>query len=82
MVEDREGVSTGDTVASRELLAQLGTVAGLATVLERLGFDEVPSPAEAASAVEFTLEGLHLTRRLAKDVLNDGRTIYGGDASS
>jgi len=24
------------------------------------------------------LEGLHLTRRLAKDVLADGRTVYGG----
>ena len=81
MVEEGEGVSTGDTVASRELLAQLGTVSGLSTVLERLGFDEVPSQAEAASAVEFALEGLHLTRRLAKDVLDDGRTIYGGDTS-
>jgi magnesium chelatase subunit I len=38
----------------------------------------VPGEAEAASAVEFVLEGLHLTRRLAKDVLDDGRTIYGG----
>ena len=31
-----------------------------------------------ASAMEFLLEGLHLTRRLAKDVLADGRTVYGG----
>jgi magnesium chelatase subunit I len=82
MVEEGEGVSTGDAVPSRDLLAQLGTVSGLSTVLDRLGFDEVPSQAEAASAVEFALEGLHLTRRLAKDVLDDGRTIYGGDASS
>ena len=34
-------------------------------------------PAQAASAVEFVLEGLHLTRRLAKDVLDDGRVVYG-----
>ena len=61
------------------LLAQLGTVPGLSTVLERLGFDEVPGPADAASAIEFTLEGLHLTRRLAKDFLADGRTVYGGE---
>jgi magnesium chelatase subunit I len=81
MVEEGQGVSTGDTVASRDLLAQLGTVAGLSTVLERLGFDDVPSQAEAASAVEFALEGLHLTRRLAKDVLDDGRTVYGGDSA-
>jgi magnesium chelatase subunit I len=79
MVEQGEGVATGESVASRELLAQLGTVPGLSTVLERLGFDEVPTPAEAASAVEFALEGLHLTRRLAKDVLDDGRTVYGGE---
>jgi magnesium chelatase subunit I len=80
MVAEGEGVATGETVASRDLLAQLGTVAGLATVLERLGFDEVPGQAEAASAVEFVLEGLHLTRRLAKDVLDDGRTVYGGES--
>jgi magnesium chelatase subunit I len=79
MVEEGQGVSTGDTVPSRDLLAQLGTVAGLSTVLDRLGFDDVPSQAEAASAVEFALEGLHLTRRLAKDVLADGRTVYGAD---
>ncbi len=78
LVAEGEGVSTGDAVASRDLLAQLGTVPGLSTVLERLGFDEVPSQADAASAVEFVLEGLHLTRRLAKDVLDDGRTVYGG----
>jgi magnesium chelatase subunit I len=77
---ENQGVATGDTVSSRDLLAQLGTVPGLAVVLERLGFDEVPSAGEAASAVEFALEGLHLTRRLAKDVLDDGRTVYGGDA--
>ena len=82
LVEEGEGVSTGDAVASRDLLAQLGTVAGLSVVLERLGFDEVPSPAEAASAVEFVLEGLHLTRRLAKDVLDDGRTVYGGESDN
>jgi magnesium chelatase subunit I len=49
-------------------------------VLGRLGIDEVPTPAQAASAVEFVLEGLHLTRRLAKDVLDDGRVVYGSNA--
>jgi magnesium chelatase subunit I len=78
-VEEAEGVATGDNVASRDLLAQLGTVPGLAQVLEHLGFDDVPTPGEAASAIEFVLEGLHLTRRLAKDELEDGRTIYGGE---
>jgi magnesium chelatase subunit I len=31
--------------------------------------------------VEFVLEGLHLTRRLAKDVLDDGRVVYGSAAA-
>jgi magnesium chelatase subunit I len=32
----------------------------------------------AAAAVEFALEGLHLLRRLAKDDVGGGRTVYGG----
>ena len=76
-----------------ELLAQLGTVQGLAAVLRRLDGRsdgtgrhteaepaELPRPAEVAAAAEFVLEGLHLTRRLAKDVLDDGRVVYGGTA--
>jgi magnesium chelatase subunit I len=80
LVENGHGVSTGDRVPSGELLEQVGRVQGLAQVLGRLGFEEVPTPAEAASAVEFVLEGLHLTRRLAKDVLDDGRVVYGSAA--
>jgi len=70
-------VATGDGVASQELLDALGPVAGLAKVLERLGFPDAPSQAEAASAVEFVLEGLHLTKRLSKELADDGRTLYG-----
>jgi magnesium chelatase subunit I len=80
LVENGHGVATGDRVPTGELLEQVGRVPGLAHVLGRLGFDEVPTPAEAASAVEFVLEGLHLTRRLAKDVLDDGRVVYGAGA--
>src|SRR3954471_7875671 len=80
LVENGHGVSTGDRVPSGELLEQVGRVQGLAQVLGRLGFEEVPTPAQAASAVEFVLEGLHLTRRLAKDVLDDGRVVYGSAA--
>ncbi len=81
LVEGGHGVSTGDRVPSGELLEQVGRVPGLAQVLGRLGFEEVPTPAQAASAVEFVLEGLHLTRRLAKDVLDDGRVVYGSNAA-
>ncbi|MGZ4604284.1 MAG: magnesium chelatase [Kineosporiaceae bacterium] len=77
LVENGHGISTGDRVPAGELLEQVGRVSGLAQVLTRLGFDEVPTAARAASAVEFVLEGLHLTRRLAKDVLDDGRVVYG-----
>ena len=47
---------------------QLGTVPGLAKVLDRLGLRRRRrSPGQVAAAVEFALEGLHLTRRIAKD---------------
>lgn len=77
LVEDGRGVTTGEAVAVTDLLGQVGTVPGLGQVLHRLGLDEAPRPAQAAGAVEFVLEGLHLTRRLAKDVLDDGRVVYG-----
>ena len=58
-------------------LGQLGAVPGLAGVLARLGVGEDNvSPGQVAAAVEFVLEGLHLTRRLSKDSV-DGQTIYG-----
>ncbi|MCA2214900.1 sigma 54-interacting transcriptional regulator [Jidongwangia harbinensis] len=70
-------IETGDLVSAEELLAQIGTVPGLAKVLDRLGLGDAPSPGQAASGVEFVLEGLHLTRRLAKELTDDGRTLYG-----
>lgn len=71
-------VETGELVSSAELLRQVGTVPGLAKALDRLGLDDAPTPGEAAAGVEFVLEGLHLTRRLGKDVTESGRTVYGG----
>ena len=35
------------------------------------------SPAAVAGAVEFVLEGLHLTRRMSKAQTDEGRTLYG-----
>jgi magnesium chelatase subunit I len=78
LVEDGESIETGELVTSAEVLQQVGTVPGLAKVLDRLGLDGAPSPGQAASAVELVLEGLHLTRRLAKTTTDDGRTVYGG----
>jgi magnesium chelatase subunit I len=64
-------IETSDLTPSRDLLAQFGDLPGLARLLDRLGVEE-ESPGSAASAVEFALEGLHLSRRLNKDAA--GRT--------
>ncbi|WP_428961759.1 sigma 54-interacting transcriptional regulator [Micromonospora fluostatini] len=77
LVADGAVVETGELVASADLLRQVGTVPGLAKVLDRLGLGDAPTPAQAAAGVEFVLEGLHLTRRLGKDVTEDGRARYG-----
>ena len=71
-------VDSGELVAGAALLAQFGSVPGLAELLTALGVTESGDlPDQAAAAVEFALEGLYLTRRLGKDV--DGpRTLYGG----
>ena len=73
-------VESGDTVSADKLLEQLGTIPGLAALLERLEPDSVhEGPATvgiAAAAVEFALEGLHLNKRLAKESAG-GRTVYG-----
>jgi magnesium chelatase subunit I len=69
-------VETGELVPAADLLQQLGTVPGLSKVLDRLGHGDDASPGQAAAAVEFVLEGLHLTRRIDKDTVG-GRTVYG-----
>jgi len=69
-------VETGELVPAADLLAQIGTVPGLSKVLDRLGHGDDASPGEVAAAVEFVLEGLHLTRRIDKDTVA-GRTVYG-----
>lgn len=75
--EDGGTVLAGENVAAADLLHQVGTVPGLAQILERVGVpDGAESPGLAAAALEFAMEGLHLNRRLAKDVA-DGQTLYG-----
>ena len=71
-------VEDGDLVPSAMLLEQLGPVPGLARLLDALGMDEASTPEEVACGVELLLEGLHLTRRLAKDEVGDGRAVYSG----
>jgi magnesium chelatase subunit I len=57
---------TSDVTPHSDVLAQFGELPGLAKLMERLGVEE-ESPGVAASALEFSLEGLHLSRRLNKD---------------
>jgi magnesium chelatase subunit I len=57
---------TSDLMPAGEFLAQFGDLPGLGKLLGRLGIEE-ESPGVAASALEFALEGLHLSRRLNKD---------------
>jgi magnesium chelatase subunit I len=65
--ENGDHIDTGELVPAAELLTGLGPVDGLAKVMDRLGLAGAETPTYAASAVEFTLEGLYLTRRLSKE---------------
>jgi magnesium chelatase subunit I len=68
-------VETGDLAPAADLLARVGEVPGLAKIMERLGMDGTESLGHAAAAVEFTLEGLYLMRRLSKDMV-EGGAVY------
>lgn len=75
--EEGVTVETGDLVPAATVLEQLGATPGLAQILDRLGVGEDSvSAGQVAAAVEFVLEGLHLTRRLSK-IEADGQTVYG-----
>jgi magnesium chelatase subunit I len=79
---DRPGFAaeTSDRTPASDLLAQFDDLPGLAKLLERLDVAE-ESPGVAASALEFALEGLHLSRRLNKD-RSGGGARYEGAAGS
>jgi magnesium chelatase subunit I len=72
-------VESGDLVPGQRLLEQVGPLPGLAHLMDLLGVDEgAETPALAASALEFALEGLFLNRRISKDISDDGAlTVYG-----
>ena len=64
--DDGLTAETSDLTSADDLLAQFGDLPGLSKLLDRLGVEE-ESPGVAASALEFALEGLFLSRRLNKD---------------
>jgi len=68
-------VHTGEDIASSEYGRLLDEMPALRETLADLDVPE--SPAGVASAVEFVLEGLHLSKRLNKDALG-GRAAYRG----
>jgi magnesium chelatase subunit I len=74
--DEGQVVHTGDDLSSVDEAALVEAIPALREpVLELTGGDE--SPAAIASAVEFVLEGLHLSKRLNKDTLA-GKATYRG----
>src|SRR6266700_3030213 len=73
--EEGGSVESGDLTPAPDLLRRIGEVQGLAKIMARLGMDGGESFGEAAAALEFTLEGLYLMRRLSKDTI-DGGAVY------
>jgi len=68
---------TGEEVSSNELAAMVQSVPALRVSVQSLaGGDE--SPAAIAAAVEFVLEGLHLSKRLNKDTSGTSAATYRG----
>jgi magnesium chelatase subunit I len=75
--DDGLSVDTSDVTPASVFLEQFGQAPGLGKLLGRLGVEE-ESPGVAASALEFALEGLHLSRRLNKDAMGRlGAVRYG-----
>jgi magnesium chelatase subunit I len=66
-------VEVSDTMSSEEYLVGLKEIKGLKKCIDALQIDQ--SPAEIASAVEFILEGLHLSNKLSKEKVL-GKIIY------
>jgi len=66
-------IEVGPNLPAQEYVEGLDNIHGLRAAVEKLG--EEGSPARAASAIEFVLEGLHLSNRLNKDV-EGGRVLY------
>jgi magnesium chelatase subunit I len=58
-------IQVADDMPSREYVRQVGELPPLRTLAQKLGATE---PATLAAAVEFVLEGLHLGKKLNKDV--------------
>ncbi len=65
-------IEVSDTMPSADYLRQIGEARPLHAAVKKLGAND---PASTAAALEFVLEGLHLSRKLNKDV-KAGQTRY------
>lgn len=74
--EEGQVATTSDLMPAAELLGQFEELPGLSKLLAALGVEE-ESPGVAAAALEVAMEGLHLSRRLNKDVGARGGYEYG-----
>jgi magnesium chelatase subunit I len=74
--EDGLTVATGETVSASGFLAALPELEAPDLYDEIAGRLEAASDGERAAAVELALEGLYLSRKLAKET-GGGRTVYG-----
>ena len=70
-------VETGEALAAERYEQLIGEVDGLKAAVQQL-VGEDNRPAVQASAAEFVLEGLHLNKRLNKDTLSGGHSVYRG----
>jgi magnesium chelatase subunit I len=66
-------VEVSDTMSSEEYLAGVRELRGLKKCIDALHIEQ--TPAQIASAVEFILEGLHLSNKLNKEKVR-GKIIY------
>jgi magnesium chelatase subunit I len=73
--QDGTVVHAGDDIASSAYVDMLGKLPGMRPAVVELAGSE--TPAAIASAVEFVLEGLHLSKRLNKDSVGTKATYRG-----
>src|SRR5690606_3433369 len=74
--EDGLTVATGETVSATGFLAAMPELEAPDLYDEIAGRLDAASDGERAAAIELALEGLYLSRKLAKET-GDGRTVYG-----
>jgi magnesium chelatase subunit I len=79
--DEGETVEVGELVPAEDLLRAVGPLEGLGRIVSALEGEDAGSESAGvvAACLELALEGLYLTRRIAKDeVPGGGRAVYGG----